>query len=183
MQNSQLSPQPAWRDLALWARHAAFHRAQPPARRIAAWTILTLYAAFLFGFPPLVWFTWHQWDFCHTAHIVSCLVPVYWLFLAVKARQRHEDGEPLLRISEEQISSTSEGYQAWRIRLYNRPRPVKIADIALRLAVLGILALIFRAHIGGNGYFWFLCAELALRVLLMMKRPARFSTRSAVEPA
>ena len=58
-----------------------------------------------------------------------------------------------------------------------------MADVALRVALLGILVLIFRARIGGNGYFWLLCAEFAFRTLLMIKRPAGFARPTAIEPA
>ncbi|MBB5064978.1 hypothetical protein [Granulicella mallensis] len=183
MQNSKQKREPAWRDLGLWARHAAFNASQGTGKRIAGWIVLAVYAAFVFGLPPLIWFTWHEWDFCRVAHIFSCIMPLYWIYLAVKARQRHEDGEPLLEPSDEEIASASEGFRAWRIRLYERPARAKMVDIAFRLTVLGVLALIFRARIGGNGYFWLLCAELAFRALLMIKRPARFARPTVIEPA
>jgi len=72
---------------------------------------------------------------------------------------------------------------AWRIRLYKRLAREKMVDIAIRLAVLGVLALIFRARTGGNGYFWLLCGELAFRALLMIKRPAGFASPTVIEPA
>ena len=100
-----------------------------------------------------------------------------------EGQQRHEDGEPLLEPSDDEIASASESFRAWRIRLYERPARVKMVDIAFRLAVLGVLVLIFRARIGGNGYFWLLCAELAFRALLMIKRPARFASPTVIEPA
>jgi hypothetical protein len=145
--------------------------------------VLAIYAAFVFGLSPLIWFTWHEWDFCRVAHIFSCIMPLYWVYLAVKARQRHEDGESLLQPSGEEMASASEGFRAWRIRLYERPARVKMVDIAVRLAVLGVLALIFRARISDNGYFWLLCAELAFRTLLMIKRPTRFASPTVIEPA
>ena len=110
-------------------------------------------------------------------------MPLYWVYLAVKTRQRHEDGEALLQPSDEEMASVSEGFRAWRIRLYDRPARAKMVDVAVRLAILGVLALIFRSHIGGNGYFWLLCAELAFRTLLMIKRPTRFEGRTVIEPA
>jgi hypothetical protein len=145
--------------------------------------VLAIYAAFVFGLSPLIWFTWHEWDFCRVAHIFSCIMPLYWVYLAVKARQRHEDGESLLQPSGEEMASASEGFRAWRIRLYERPARVKMVDIAVRLAVLGVLALILRARISDNGYFWLLCAELAFRTLLMIKRPTRFASPTVIEPA
>jgi hypothetical protein len=183
MQNSKQKREPVGRDFVLWARHTAFNASQRTGKRIAAWIVLAVYAAFVFCLPPQIWFTWHEWDSCRAAHIFSCIMPLYWIYLAVKARQRHEDGEPLLRPSDEEMTSASEGFRAWRIRLYERPVGVKMVDIAFRLAVLGVLALIFRARIGGNGYFWLLCAELAFRAMLMIKRPARFSSPTVIEPA
>jgi hypothetical protein len=183
MQNSKQKREPAWRDVGLWARHTAFNASQGIGNRIAAWIVLAAYAAFVFGFSPLIWLTWHEWDFCRAAHILSCIMPLYWVYLAVKARQRHEDGEHLLQPSDEEMASASEGFRAWRIRLYERPARVKLVDIAVRLVILGVLALIFRARIGGNGYFWLLCAELAFRVLLMIKRPAPFANPAMIEPA
>jgi hypothetical protein len=183
MQNSKQKREPAWRDLGLWARHTAFNASQGTGKRTAAWIVLAVDAAFVFGLSPLIWFTWHQWDFCRVAHIFSCIMPLYWIYLAVKAKQRHEDGEPLLQPSDEEMTSASESFRAWRIRLYERPVRGKMVDIALRLAVLGVLALIFRARIGDNGYFWLLCAELAFRALLMIKRPARFARPNVIEPA
>jgi hypothetical protein len=183
MQNSKQKREPTWRDLGLWARHMAFNASQRTGKRVAAWIILAMNAAFVFGLPPLIWFTWHEWDFCRVAHIFSCIMPLYWIYLAVKARQRHEDGESLVQPSDEEIASVSEGFRAWLIRLYERPARVKIMDIACRVAVLGVLALIFRARIGGNGYLWLLCAELAFRILLMIKCPARFPSPTVIEPA
>jgi hypothetical protein len=183
MQNSKHKREPGWRDLGLWARHTALNASQGTGKRIAAWTVLAVHAAFVFGLPPLIWFTWHEWDFCRVAHIFSCIMPLYWIYLAVKARQRHEDGETVLEPSDEELATASENFRAWRIRLYERPAGVKMVDIAVRLAVLGVLALIFRARIGGNGYFWLLCAELAFRTLLMIKRPACFAGPAAIEPA
>ena len=183
MQNSKQKWEPAWRDLGLWARHTAFNASQGTSKHIAAWIVLAAYAAFVFGLTPLIWFTWHEWDFCRVAHIFSCVMPLYWIYLAVKARQRHEDGEPLLQPSDEEMASASEGFRAWRIGLYERPTRVKMVDIAFRLAILGVLALIIRARIGGNGYFWLLCAEFAFRTLLMIKRPTRFASPTVIEPA
>jgi hypothetical protein len=165
--------EPDWSgSLGLWARHTAFSASQGIGKRIVAWIVLAAYAAFVFGLPPLIWFTWHEWDFCRVAHFFSFIMPAYWIYLAVKARQRHEDGEPLVQLSDEEMGIATEGWRTWRVRLYERPAGQKIADIVVRAAVLGVLALIFRAHIGSNGYFWLLCGELVFRALLMVKRPA-----------
>jgi len=157
--------------LMFWARHAAFSASEGIGRRLAAWVVLAVYAATVFGAAPLIWFTWHEWDFCRIAHIFSVLMPVYWIYLAVKAKQRYEDGERLVRPSDEEVVSRFEGWRTWRVRLYRRTPAEKIGDVAIRVVVLGVIALIFRAHIEDNGYFWLLGTELGLRVLLMVKRP------------
>jgi len=177
------SKEPGWGDLGLWARHTAFSASQGTGKRILAWTVLTGCAAFVFGFPPLIWCTWEEWDFCRVAHVFSFMMPVYWIYLAVKARQRHDDGERLLQPSDGEVASSFEGWRVWRVRLYDRPTRQKIVDVVVRVAILGALALIFRARIVDNGYFWVLCVEFACRVLLMIKRPAHFADPIAIEPA
>ena len=178
------SKEPNWSaQLGLWARHTAFSSSQGTSKRIVAWMVMAGYAAFVFGLPILIWCTWHEWDFCRVAHVFSVLMPVYWIYLAVKAKQRHDDGERLLQPSDEEVVSSFEGWQVWRVRLYERPVGQKVVDMVMRVAVLGILALIFRARIADNGYFWVLCAELVGRALLMIKRPANFADSSAIEPA
>ena len=175
--------EPGWSDFGLWTRHTAFSASQGTGKRIVAWMVLTGYAAFVFGLPPLIWCTWKEWDFCPVAHVFSFMLPVYWIYLAVKAKQRHDDGERLLQPSDEEIVSSFEGWRAWRVRLYERPVRQKIVDMVVRVAVLGSLALIFRARIVDNGYFWLLCVELACRAMLMIKRPAHSSGPIAIEPA
>jgi hypothetical protein len=178
-----ISKEPDWiHHLGLWARHTAFNASQSIGKRFVAWMILAGYAAFVFGFPALIWCTWHEWDFCRVAHFFSIVMPVYWIYLAVKARQRHEDGDPLLQPSAEETISAFEGWREWRTRMYQRPAGQKIADIVIRAMILGVLALIFRVRIADNGYFWFLCAELACRLIWMFKRPAGFAGPAAVEP-
>ena len=171
-----------WSSLMFWARHAAFDASEGMGGRVAAWLVLAAYAAFVFGFAPLIWFTWHEWDFCRIAHIFSVLMPVYWIYLAVKLKQRYQDGERLVRPSDEEVVSRFEGWRTWRVRLYRRTTAEKVGDVVMRVLVLGAIALIFRPHIEDNGYFWLVCVELGLRVLLMVKRPGHLGHLAAEPP-